>query len=96
MLGRALNWDVSRINTEITSLALILVMVTVYGFVAITRGGILCCGISRITTQLIKVTRLVQIFVLSLDICDQLFLFNKQRQSSDQTLHNPLLQFMAE
>ena len=60
------------INTEITSLALILVMVTVFGFVAITGGGILCCGISRIT-QLIEVTRLVQIFVRSLDICDHLF-----------------------
>ena len=49
-------------------------MVTVLGFVAITGGGILCCGISRIT-QLIEVTRLVQIFVRSLDICD------KQRHS---------------
>lgn len=38
VLGRGLNWDVSRINTEITSLALILVMVTVYGFVAILIG----------------------------------------------------------
>lgn len=35
VIGRGFNWDVSRINTEITSLALILVMVTVYGFVAI-------------------------------------------------------------
>ena len=94
------NRDVSRINTEITSLALILVMATtVYSFVAILGRDTLlwyCQDYSAYQSYEIGAN-----ICPALDICDHLFPSNKQRQHSHepgqcvQSLHIPKLQFMA-
>ena len=95
VIGRGFNWDVSRINAEITSLALILVMVTVYGFVAILGRDTLLWYCQDYSAY--------QSYEIGANICPALIYVtiyfpptNRDSHEPGQWVQTPSLQFMAE